>query len=213
MADHRFGALILAAGLSSRMRGFKPLMNLGGKPLIHHVIDLFESTNIEEIVTVVGHRSDELIPVVEQTSSRWVINHQYHDGMFSSIQQGVQKFSQSCSAFFLLPVDMPLVRPETIYQLLEVFTQKSSIPVCYPEFMSRKGHPPLLNSSLINEILDYNGQGGMRNLLRKYDHQACVTPVADKYILMDADTEEDFALLKEIFSPYYDQLSQKEHKD
>lgn len=200
MTDHRLGALILAAGLSSRMGGFKPLMQLNGKPLIHHAIELFESTNIEEIVTVVGHRSGELIPFVEQTNSRWVINHRYHDGMFSSIQLGIREFSQPCAGFFLLPVDIPLVRPETIKQLREVFAQEPSSSVCYPEYESRRGHPPLISTNLIEEISGFKEQGGMRNLLRNFEHQACVIPVADKYILMDADTDEDFSRLQEHLS-------------
>ena len=36
----RLGGVILAAGLSSRMKQFKPLMMIDGKSMIRHVIDL-----------------------------------------------------------------------------------------------------------------------------------------------------------------------------
>ena len=100
----KIGALILAAGLSSRMDEFKPLLEVEGKSLIENAIALFKDTGIEEIVTVVGYRAETLIPIIETASSRYVVNENYQAGMFSSIQKGVVELKDACDAFFLLPV-------------------------------------------------------------------------------------------------------------
>lgn len=199
MGKPRVGALILAAGLSSRMEGFKPLLPIGKKTLIEHVIGLFDITGIEEVVTVVGHRSEELIPVVEAASSHYVMNDNYLDGMFSSIQRGAKELRHTCDAFFLLPVDIPLVRPATLRQLLDAFTNDPSSLVCYPQFQSRRGHPPLIDSSLVDQILSYEGKGGMRGLLRSYEDLAIVVSVEDPFIRMDADTWEDLSHLRKAY--------------
>lgn len=192
----RTGALILAAGLSSRMGEFKPLLEIDGKSLVETAIELFRDAGVQEIVTVVGHRSESLIPVVESFASRWVVNEHYQEGMFSSIQKGVAELRGRCDVFFLLPVDIPCVRSSTVKQLLERYLENPSTLVCYPEFNARRGHPPLIAGSLIDQILTYVGDGGMRGLLRRHEGQAANVPVADPFVLLDIDTREDYSFLR-----------------
>lgn len=202
MKKYNFSAIILAAGLSTRIKGFKPLLRIGEKTLVEHTIELFRSAGIDEIVTVVGHGSAKLIPVVKAASSRHVINDQYYAGMYSSIQQGVKALRHPCDAFFLLPVDIPLVRPSTVRQLSDAFHKHPSSMVCYPQFQSRRGHPPLINSRLIYEILSYGGQGGLRELLRYHQDHALSIPVEDPFIRLDVDTHKDLLLLREKYALY-----------
>jgi CTP:molybdopterin cytidylyltransferase MocA len=184
------------------MEGFKPLLRIGAKTMIEHAIGLFKTCGIEAIFTVVGYRSAELIPVVRGTSSRFVINDNYRKGMLSSVQRGIEGLRHDCDAFFLLPVDIPLVQPATIRRLLDAFYQDSSAPVCYPRFQSRRGHPPLINGNLRGQILAYGGQEGMRGILSGYDDLAIDIPVEDPFIRLDADRPEDLYLLRKEYSRY-----------
>ena len=202
MAERRISALILAAGLSSRMEGFKPLLRVGGQTFLEHAIGLFRQAGIEDVVTVLGHRAQELLPVVQAAASRQVINERYRNGMFSSIQQGVSALESAVDAFFLLPVDIPLVQPTTVRQLLDAFDRYSGPPVCYPQFQSRRGHPPLINTGMIEPMLAYAGPGGMRGFLRAFEDQAIDINVEDPFILLDADTREDLMVLREKYPPY-----------
>ena len=200
MNKDNISAIILAAGFSSRMKRFKPLLRIGEKTFAEHAIALFKRAGIGDIVTVVGHLSEKLIPVVKAASSRYVINDNYHDGMYSSIQTGVNALKHSCDAFFLLPVDIPFVLPTTIQRLANAFCKNSLSLVCYPQFQSRRGHPPLINSKLVDEILSYSGQGGLREFLRSYENQAISIPVEDPFIRLDADTPKDLSLLREMMA-------------
>ncbi|MDJ0722574.1 MAG: nucleotidyltransferase family protein [Desulfobacterales bacterium] len=194
----KFSAIILAAGFSSRMAAFKPLIKIGGKSFVEHAITLFRSAGIDDIVTVLGYRAPEVLPVVQRAASRGVINADHADGMYSSIQAGVQAVEDSCDAFFLLPVDIPLVRPSTVRQLAVAFAQHSAPSVCYPLFQSARGHPPLINSALIAAIRGYDGGGGLRALLRRHEEKSITVPVEDPFIRQDADTPEDLLRLKEM---------------
>ena len=100
--------------------------------MIEHAIRCFNDAGTDIIMTVVGHRAEDLIPVIETTPSRYVINDNYRDGMYSSIQKGVIELHDACDGFFLLPVDIPLVTTGTIRKLKEEFVKDSSILVCYP---------------------------------------------------------------------------------
>lgn len=182
------------------MAGFKPLLDVGGITLIEHAIGLFRRSGMEDIVTVAGHRAQDLFPVASRAASRCVINPDYDEGMFSSIRRGVAALESGVDAFFLLPVDIPLVLPTTVRQLVETFDRHSAPPVCYPRFQSRRGHPPLIHAGLIDPIRGYQGPGGMRGFLRGFEDQAVDIGVADPFIHLDADTDEDLAVLRERYS-------------
>ena len=196
------GALILAAGSSSRMDSFKPLLEIKGKSLIEHTINLFRETGVQEIVAVIGCRSEELIPVLKAASCPYVVNENYEKGMFSSIRKGAAELRGSCDAFFLLPVDIPCVRSATVKQLLENYYENPATLVCYPQFDARRGHPPLIAGSLIDHILAYTGEGGMRGLLRRFEDQAINVPVDDPFVRLDVDTREDFFRLEKEMNKY-----------
>lgn len=194
------GAVILAAGLSSRMGEFKPLIALGSKTMLEHCVALFRDNGIEEIIAVAGHRADRIRAEANRLNISSTVNPQFKDGMFSSIQAGVRILPPYCDAFFLLPVDIPLVQPGTVEQLLKAHASDASVPVHYPVYQQRRGHPPLINSQLTEDILTYSGTCGMRGLLRNYEGQACDIKVDDQYIVMDADTKEELAHLISVHS-------------
>ena len=56
----KISGLIVAAGLSSRMKDFKPLMKIENKPLILNTINSLRQSQIEDINIVVGYRGKEI---------------------------------------------------------------------------------------------------------------------------------------------------------
>lgn len=60
-------ALILAAGAGTRMKSDKPKVvhEVLGKPLVRWVVDAAHDAGIEDVVTVLGHMSEKVAPLVE----------------------------------------------------------------------------------------------------------------------------------------------------
>ena len=201
MADLTYAALVPAAGLSSRIEDFKPLLEIGGQTLIERVVNLFKTARVHEVVVVVGHRGDEIIPVLEGTPCRVVINPDYRGEMFTSVQVGARELRGRCDAFFVLPVDIPLVRPLTVRRLMERFRDRSAL-VCHPLSGSRRGHPPLMDSRLIDDLLTWQGTGGLKTFLDSYADHSVDVPVADAWFRRDVDTDEDLATLRREFERY-----------
>lgn len=70
--------VILASGLGSRLNSEgrkepKPLMPVGGVPLIERIITLMQLAGIEKIVVVVGYRSDQIIDYVKKRGLQGVV--------------------------------------------------------------------------------------------------------------------------------------------
>src|SRR5271157_4270310 len=104
-------ALVLAAGYSSRMGQFKPRLPVGGRSAIELAITAFREAGIEVVLVVTGHRAQELTAVLEGHRVRCVFNPKYDSGMYSSIVAGLKALPADTDACFILPADIPLVRP------------------------------------------------------------------------------------------------------
>jgi molybdenum cofactor cytidylyltransferase len=192
-----YAAIILAGGLSTRMRRFKPLLPLGDATITDHVIDTFLSAGVD-VFLVVGYRRDVVEAGIKQRDITIVYNPDYEQGMFSSIRAGVRRMRPACSAFFVLPVDIPLVRPATVRRLTAAAAENPD-SIIYPVFRGKRGHPPLVPSGLAPEILGWNRDGGLKAVLDSQQDRSLEIPVPDGNILFDIDTPEDYTALLERF--------------
>jgi len=191
MIPQKVTAVILAAGFSSRMEDFKPLLLLGGMTILERVIRLFHQNGISDTQVVVGHRSEDLFSLLQSCGARWVVNESYREGMFSSVIAGISRLEADREAFFLQPMDIPLVRPRTIRDMLKAYP-KAGKHILYPTFQGRRGHPPLIAAAFTEEIRIWKGEGGLRSFLGQYETQSLEVEVADEYILRDVDTTADY---------------------
>ncbi len=195
-------AIILAAGYSSRMGCFKPLLPLAGKPLVQRAIELFQSAGISDIRVVTGHRSRTLNATIVRLGASPVKNPAFSEGMFSSIQTGIRKVSKQCAGFFILPVDIPLVRTHTVSRLVADF-QHHPNRILYPNYLGQRGHPPLIPSHLSADILHWNQPGGLRAFLAHHAAAAVDVPMADRFILQDLDTPAAHARAEQWMRQYH----------
>lgn len=190
----RLHALILAAGGSRRMGAFKPLLPLRGRTVIACTVDSALQGGAERAVVVTGNRSDEVEAVLKDQFSdrvRTVRSESWaHTDMLRSVQLGAAALGD-CDAFFLLPGDMPLVSPDT-FAALAAERERAPAAVLFPVLDGRRGHPPLIDASLIPAILAYRGEGGLRGLWRQYESRIRTVPVEHSGIFTDLDTPEDY---------------------
>ncbi|MBF0510006.1 MAG: nucleotidyltransferase family protein [Deltaproteobacteria bacterium] len=191
-------ALVLAAGYSSRMGALKPLLPLGQSTALEEVVRRFRQAGIADIRVVTGHRAEEIAPVLDRLGVRQVFNAEYDKGMFSSIRAGLGTLGPGIDAFFLLPVDIPLIRPGTITALVQARRQHNA-DVIYPCFEGRRGHPPLISTACVAD-LPQDQAGGLRAYLAQHDGPVLDLEVLDEFILNDFDTPEDYQRLQLIFT-------------
>ena len=184
-------AVILAAGSSSRMGRFKPLMALGGRTIVERVIFVFREAGILDIRVVVGHRREELEPLLERLDVRVLVNDRHEDGMFSSVLRAIRDMGNSVSAVFILPADIPLIRSWTVRCLV---TRHRLEPhrILIPSCRGRRGHPVVIPAQYFDTILAYHGENGLRGALGQFPDAVLEVQVADRNIHFDLDTPEDY---------------------
>jgi CTP:molybdopterin cytidylyltransferase MocA len=183
---HSFAAVIPAAGLSSRLPAFKPLLALGDATILGRVVRTCRQAKIREIIVVTGHRSAEVGAEAERLGVRAVHNPEFLSGMFSSVRAGMAAVSGGAAGVFVHPVDIPLVRSHVHARLMDRFA-RSDAPAFFPVFGGRRGHPPLVRASRIADILAFDGEGGLAGALSALHGED--VPVACAQIHFDVDDD------------------------
>ena len=198
MQEETICGLILAAGLSTRMGDFKPLMPFRGKTLIENTVDSVFSSGARQVVVVTGHRAEELEPLLAEKYGSRVILTRNPDfattDMLHSIRTGCACLPE-CDAFFLMPGDMPVVRESTFRKILA--QRDGTLSVIFPTLDGYRKHPPLVDYRLIPEILAFGGDGGLRQFWKEREAIIRTVPVDDEGVWVDLDTREDYKKCKE----------------
>jgi molybdenum cofactor cytidylyltransferase len=187
-------AIVLAAGASSRMGALKPLLDLEGRSVLARAVGAFTGAGVEDVVVVTGHRGAEVAAAASALGARPVANPHFEDGMFSSVQAGAAAVPEG-RRFFLLPVDCPLVRPETVGRVARTAEATGAAGVV-PVHDGRAGHPPLLGPELRSELLAARPTGGLRELLAARRERIVNLEVDDPGVLHDADTPGELEALR-----------------
>jgi putative nucleotidyltransferase with HDIG domain len=192
--ESRIAAIVLAAGYSSRMAKFKPLLPMAGITALERCIGLFRDAGVGEVIAVLGHRAEELQPLAERAGARCILNPHFKQGMFSSISAGSRALAGWVEAAFVLPADIPLVRPHTIRRMASIFVTRRD-GIVYPVFEGRRGHPPLIERKILNEAAADGATGPLFDLLARHENEAINLLVADHGIHMDMDTPAEYDAL------------------
>jgi len=174
------------------MNGFKPLLPLNGVTALETTIRLFPAAGVEEILVVVGHRAEELRGLVESAGACPVLNPHFDEGMFTSVRAGAAALPAGVDACFVLPVDTPLVRPQTVRRMAEAF-DGGDRQILYPVFAGHRGHPPLVAAGLLRDAAQ--SAGPLSAHLSAREELAEDIAVADEAIHLDMDTAEDYQRL------------------
>jgi CTP:molybdopterin cytidylyltransferase MocA len=194
MEAYRAGALVLAAGASSRFGRPKALALLWGWPLLQHVLDVVSAVGFAEIVVVLGHDADEIERRMEWRSERRLRNPDPDAGLSSSLRLGLESLSPASEAALILLGDQPLVRVEVVERLLAADVSAAR-PIAVPRYRDGGGPNPLLIHrtawSLGREARADRGLGPVAR-----DHQDLVSEVEVEGSNPDIDTPDDLAALE-----------------
>jgi Uncharacterized MobA-related protein len=187
------GAVIVAAGKSSSVSCFKPMMNLGNTTIIKRIITTMQQADVSPIVVVTGERADILEKHISHMGVISVKNERYEETqMLDSAKLGFMYLQDKCDRFFFTPVDVPLFAVNTLKKLIEY----SDLIVC-PMCRNIQGHPVLISSKLIPDILAFDGIDGLRGAILSCKAPISNLQVEDEGILYDTETESDYNKLLE----------------
>ena len=184
-------ALIVAAGMSSRMGDFKPMLNIGSISVAQRVIATLHQAGVSKIVMVTGFNATTLERHLAGNGVIFLRNEQYETTqMFDSAKIGLTYLQDKCDQVLFTPVDVPLFTAHTVRALLG-----SGASLACPMCSGKQGHPILIASGLLPEILSDSGEQGLKGAMDRCSVPLLRIDVDDPGTIHDADTPEDFSQL------------------
>jgi molybdenum cofactor cytidylyltransferase len=193
-------AIVLAAGLSTRMGQAKQLLPWGSKVIVRHVVDTLVEAGVEptRIRVVVGHQQQAVEEALEGSGTVAVLNAQFADGsMLRSLQRGLESLMQwplerggPAGALVALG-DQPQIRASVVEQVITAWHLKRAA-VLAPSFGHQRGHPLLFARSTWPLVLSAEPVGSPRDVLAMFSDQIAYLEFPDDAVLRDIDTPDDY---------------------
>lgn len=189
----RFGAIVLAAGASTRMGTPKQLLPLEGSPLVLHAVMVALASAAWPVVVVLGAHAEKVRPLLARHPVLIAENSAWAEGMASSIRAGImtlQQFSRSLEGALVALCDQPAFSAEVIAQL--VATQRTTgRSIVAARYAGRNGAPAIFLREHFPALAALTGEEGARTLLNTASaHLATVDLPA---LAIDLDTPGDYA--------------------
>jgi molybdenum cofactor cytidylyltransferase len=186
----KIGAVVLAAGLSSRMGANKLLMDVGGKPMIRHTVEAALASHAAPAIVVTGHAASDVKAALAGLDVAFADNPDFSKGLSTSLKAGLNALPEDCDGAVVLLGDMPGVDAALIDRLIAAFDPAEDRAICMATRHGRRGNPVLWARRFFPEMMAIAGDVGARNLTGTYGELVCEVEAADDGPLTDIDTPD-----------------------
>lgn len=187
--------VLLAAGGSHRMGAgrHKLLEKIGGAPLIRRSAERLLESALDEVVVVIGARSQEMRAALQGLELRIVENPTWERGMAGSLAVGLAAIRPDADAALIALADMPDVSSRLVDRLLAGFDPGEGRAIIRPTAGGRPGHPVLFGRRFFEELRALDGDVGARSVVAGHADYVADVAVEEEGAFTDLDTPDAWA--------------------
>ena len=189
------GAVILAAGSSSRMGRPKQLLRFDGETLLRRAAHAALGAGCDPVVVVTGAHAELMREELRGLDVLEVENQRWETGMGSSVGAGIEKLLEArpaVDAVVLLLCDQPFVTREVVAGLVTA-RRDTGRDVVASQYGESYGVPALFGRALFDELTRLEGHAGAKQVIKR--HAASAHFVTFPGGEIDVDTPEDLSRL------------------
>ena len=192
------GAVLLAAGAGRRMGGRpKALLQLGGVPLVLRQLIALSDAGIDELVIVLGHHAEHILPVIEHFPVTVVHNPRPDDGQVSSQRFGLAALNRNLDAVLVALTDQPLINEQDITAVIGAFKKRpEGTALVVPRVAGQPGNPVIFSAAVLEQILAGVGNVGCRQWRAAHPRAVHHYDTDSQRFIVDVDTLEDVELFE-----------------
>lgn len=182
-------SIVLAAGLSTRMGRPKALLDWQGEPLVSYQVRQLREAGVDEVIVVLGYRSDDVVRAMRRAQCRIMNNPRYFAGRAGSLRIGAKATNRDADAILVVNVDQP--RTAAFYRML-IAAHDPLHAATRPVHEGRTGHPVVVSKRLREELLRVSEEGdGLRGVLRAHASELGSVE-AGTVCLLDVNTPAEY---------------------
>jgi molybdenum cofactor cytidylyltransferase len=190
------GAVILAAGPSTRMGVPKQLLQFGGQALIRHVAAIALQAGCRPVIVVTGANAAASRESLRGLDVKEAENQKWQSGMSSSVRVGIESImtvTPETVAVILMLCDQPFVTRNVIAELVKAH-HETGCSIVASRYGNSYGVPALFGSIHFAELTALKGAVGAKQVIEKYLPKVQLLPFPEGEI--DVDTPDDFRRLQ-----------------
>lgn len=191
-------ALLLAAGEGKRMEGVKQLFSIGDKSMVEVSLSHLQTSQVDEIVAVLGFAADMILPLIEgKDRVKVVMNPYFREGMSSSIHYGLRAVDPQAKGILIALADQPFISSEVIDVLIEGFAQGSK-GIVLPVYQGQGGHPVIFDRERYEgDLFELRGDVGGKEVVRRHPEDVLEVEVSSSEVLLDIDEWDEYTRIQE----------------
>ena len=187
----RIGAVLLAAGRSSRMgEQNKLLVPIDGRALVRHAAEALAGSQVVATVVVTGHMADAVEAALTGLPLRVVRNPGYASGMSSSLRAGLDALPPDLDGVLVALGDMPRVSARLVDRMIAAFSPQEGRAIVVPTASRKRGNPVLFASGFIEPMRRLHGDVGARAIVAAHEDVVVEIESDDDAPLIDVDTPD-----------------------
>ncbi len=192
LSSSTIGAIILAAGSSSRMGTSKQLLEVDGKSMLTRTVDAVLNAGLHDVVVVLGANEAAHRAALGNSKVHITANQRWAAGMGSSIKAGVNyllKTVDGLQAAIILVCDQPMLTKDTIESIILRF-RNTNKPIIGCGYDGVAGVPALFARPYLEKLLQLSDDQGARRIMVQNPGDVAIVPFIGGEI--DLDTREDY---------------------
>jgi len=190
----RVAALVLAAGLSSRMAPRNKLLvaDRSGRAMVARVAQAAMASRADPVIAVTGHQAEAVAASLHGLRLQLVHAPDYAQGMSASLKAGIAALPDDIEGVLVCLGDMPLVTSGLLDSLIAAFEAAARPAIILPLCAGQRGNPLLWDRAFFPAFAGLAGDHGARPLLQRFAGHLVGIETGDAAVLRDFDTEAAF---------------------
>jgi molybdate transport repressor ModE-like protein len=168
-----------------------PMKKVGTISLIQRIVLTYKKAGIWPIVVITGFEDPEIKSALAREDAIFIINKDYENPpLIDSYKIGLKYLQGKCDRVILTPVNVPMINYKTVLKMIEIKDE-----IIIPSYNMHGGHPVLIDSVYIPDILNYTGEKGLRGAIDSLDASITWLNVDDRGVTCSIKDEDGIEAL------------------
>ena len=189
--NKKIGCVLMAAGNAKRFGENKLSRKLNGVSLIDRALQCIPKEKLQKVVVVSQY--DEVMKKAEVLGFLSIKNEHPDFGISHTIKLGLEK-TDDCDAIMFMVSDQPLLKKESVSQMIDFFLHNSDYIVGM-SYDHVRGNPCIFPKVYFSELRELKEDRGGNTVIRKHEDKLKLFSATHPDELSDIDTKEDLEKL------------------
>lgn len=185
--------VVLAAGLSQRMGSINKLgLEINGKPLLRHCVEVYLQSKLRSLYIVVGHEAELIRGMLKGVAVTFIDNPHFLEGQMSSVHTGLTAVEPDAQAVMICLSDQALLNVQDINHLIDSYDKSTQDRILIPTYRGQRGNPIIIPQSHVQGIKQGNRNLGCKRFIKNNPQLTLTCAMPNTHVIVDIDTPEDY---------------------